>query len=52
MRIAFAIFRNAPDARITARFFEKQDQFGWHQDMLLDGATMQIASPEGPGHVP
>ncbi|WP_441346815.1 SidA/IucD/PvdA family monooxygenase [Rhodococcus sp. W8901] len=38
--------------RITARFFEKQDQFGWHQGMLLDGATMQIASPEGPGHVP
>ncbi|CAM3127259.1 SidA/IucD/PvdA family monooxygenase [Prescottella defluvii] len=36
----------APDARITARFFERQDQFGWHQGMLLDGATMQIAFPK------
>ncbi|GAB2664204.1 SidA/IucD/PvdA family monooxygenase [Prescottella soli] len=35
-----------PDERITACFFEKQDEFGWHRGMLLDGATMQIAFPK------
>ncbi|WP_433609986.1 lysine N(6)-hydroxylase/L-ornithine N(5)-oxygenase family protein [Prescottella agglutinans] len=35
-----------PDERITARFFEKQQEFGWHRGMLLDGATMQIAFPK------
>lgn len=34
------------DERITARFFEKQQEFGWHRGMLLDGATMQIAFPK------
>jgi len=34
------------DERITARFFEKQEEFGWHRGMLLDGATMQIAFPK------
>ncbi|WP_305093878.1 lysine N(6)-hydroxylase/L-ornithine N(5)-oxygenase family protein [Prescottella sp. R16] len=36
----------APGDAITARFFEKQREFGWHRGMLLDGATMQIAFPK------
>lgn len=32
--------------RVTAQFFEKQDEFAWHPGMLLDGATMQIAFPK------
>ncbi|MFC9761385.1 lysine N(6)-hydroxylase/L-ornithine N(5)-oxygenase family protein [Rhodococcus jostii] len=35
-----------PRERISAQFFEKQDRFGWHPGMLLDGATMQIAFPK------
>ncbi|MFF6979235.1 SidA/IucD/PvdA family monooxygenase [Streptomyces sp. NPDC008343] len=29
--------------RLSHVFLEKQDRFGWHRDMLLDGATMQVA---------
>ncbi|MBM4575483.1 SidA/IucD/PvdA family monooxygenase, partial [Rhodococcus hoagii] len=36
----------APADRVRARFFEKQQAFGWHQGMVLDGATMQIAFPK------
>lgn len=28
---------------IQARFFEKQQEFGWHRGMLIDGATMQVS---------
>ncbi|WP_232666955.1 lysine N(6)-hydroxylase/L-ornithine N(5)-oxygenase family protein [Pseudonocardia sp. TRM90224] len=28
---------------ITARFVERQGEFGWHRDMLLDDATMQVS---------
>lgn len=36
----------APADRVRARFFEKQQEFGWHQGMVLDGTTMQIAFPK------
>ncbi|MEU8852549.1 SidA/IucD/PvdA family monooxygenase [Streptomyces sp. NPDC048564] len=29
--------------RLSYVFLEKQDRFGWHRDMLLDGATMQVS---------
>lgn len=32
--------------RVRAVFLEKQEAFGWHRGMLLDGATMQIAFPK------
>ncbi|MFF5019740.1 lysine N(6)-hydroxylase/L-ornithine N(5)-oxygenase family protein [Streptomyces sp. NPDC001165] len=35
--------RPAGEAPLTARFFEKKPDFSWHPDMLLEGATMQIA---------
>ncbi|MGK4908147.1 lysine N(6)-hydroxylase/L-ornithine N(5)-oxygenase family protein [Streptomyces albus] len=28
---------------VTAAFFERQPEFGWHRDMLLPSATMQIS---------
>lgn len=36
----------APQDRVRAVFVEKQESFGWHPGMLLDGATMQIAFPK------
>ncbi len=32
-----------PARRLSARFFDKQDRFGWHRGMLLPGSTMQVA---------
>jgi L-ornithine N5-monooxygenase len=32
-----------PDARVRARFLERQAGFGWHRGMLLDDATMQVS---------
>ncbi|MFF8593345.1 lysine N(6)-hydroxylase/L-ornithine N(5)-oxygenase family protein [Streptomyces sp. NPDC015220] len=33
-----------PDTdRLTSFFLEKQIRFGWHRDMLIDGATMQVS---------
>ncbi|MEO6088254.1 MAG: SidA/IucD/PvdA family monooxygenase [Umezawaea sp.] len=29
--------------RADVAFFERQPRFGWHRDMLLDGATMQVS---------
>ncbi|MET8142347.1 lysine N(6)-hydroxylase/L-ornithine N(5)-oxygenase family protein [Sphaerisporangium sp. NPDC005288] len=31
------------DSPLDAVFLEKQKAFGWHRDMLLDGATMQVS---------
>lgn len=28
--------------RLAARFVERQERFGWHRGMLLEGATMQV----------
>jgi L-ornithine N5-monooxygenase len=28
---------------LSAIFFEKQQQFGWHRGMLIDGASMQVS---------
>ena len=36
----------AESERVRALFVERQDNFGWHPGMLLDGATMQIAFPK------
>lgn len=38
--------RNAtvgPAGRLTARFVERQESFGWHRGMLLEDATMQVS---------
>ncbi|MEE3850342.1 SidA/IucD/PvdA family monooxygenase [Gordonia sp. LSe1-13] len=32
-----------PHARVTAQFFEKKHEFGWHSGMLLPGTTMQVS---------
>jgi L-ornithine N5-oxygenase len=32
-----------PDTRVTTRFLERQNGFGWHRGMLLDDATMQVS---------
>lgn len=29
--------------RLSARFVERQERFGWHRGMLLEGATMQVS---------
>jgi L-ornithine N5-monooxygenase len=34
---------NVPENPITAAFFERQPSFGWHRNMLLPAATMQIS---------
>ncbi len=33
----------APGERLTARFVERQERFGWHRGMLLEEATMQVS---------
>ncbi|MEE4023065.1 SidA/IucD/PvdA family monooxygenase [Gordonia sp. PKS22-38] len=33
----------AAGAKVSARFFEKKSDFGWHSDMLLPGTTMQVS---------
>jgi L-ornithine N5-monooxygenase len=32
-----------PGEQVSAVFFEKQQRFGWHRDMLIDGATVQVS---------
>lgn len=32
-----------PGGQLTARFVERQEQFGWHRGMLIDDATMQVS---------
>lgn len=32
-----------PGSRISARFLERQSEFGWHRGMLIDGATLQVS---------
>lgn len=34
---------NTPEHPITAAFFERQPSFGWHRNMLLPAATMQVS---------
>jgi L-ornithine N5-oxygenase len=34
---------NTPDEPLTAAFFERQESFGWHRNMLLPSAMMQIS---------
>ncbi len=33
----------APGDRVTARFVERQEKFGWHRGMLLADTTMQVS---------
>ncbi|HEV3380519.1 MAG TPA: SidA/IucD/PvdA family monooxygenase [Trebonia sp.] len=33
----------APDRPVRAVFIERQDRFGWHPGMLIDGANMQVS---------
>ncbi|MFF2045048.1 lysine N(6)-hydroxylase/L-ornithine N(5)-oxygenase family protein [Kitasatospora sp. NPDC058170] len=35
--------RRNPEQSMQVRFLEKQERFGWHRGMLLDGATMQVS---------
>lgn len=44
--LALAIAIAECDTQVDAVFVERQDQFGWHPGMLLDGAKMQIAFPK------
>jgi len=37
------LFGSAPGGSGRLRFMERQNQFGWHQGMLLEGARMQIS---------
>ncbi|MCF3120870.1 lysine N(6)-hydroxylase/L-ornithine N(5)-oxygenase family protein [Streptomyces arenae] len=47
--VAMAIALSEHNARVgrqeavTAHFFERQPQFGWHRGMLFDDATMQVS---------
>ncbi|MFE0152627.1 lysine N(6)-hydroxylase/L-ornithine N(5)-oxygenase family protein [Nonomuraea sp. NPDC059007] len=42
--LALAIALNEPEgAGLDAIFLEKQESFGWHRGMLIDGATMQVS---------
>ncbi len=34
---------NGPENEISSLFFERQSSFGWHRNMLLPSATMQIS---------
>ncbi|MDQ3990250.1 MAG: lysine N(6)-hydroxylase/L-ornithine N(5)-oxygenase family protein, partial [Actinomycetota bacterium] len=31
------------DKRLSARFVERQDRFGWHRGMLIEDATMRVS---------
>ncbi|TCK22554.1 lysine N(6)-hydroxylase/L-ornithine N(5)-oxygenase family protein [Pseudonocardia endophytica] len=33
----------APGDRVSARFVERQERFGWHRGMLIEDATMQVS---------
>lgn len=35
--------RDEPERALSNHFFERQPRFGWHRDMLLPSATMQIS---------
>ncbi|MFJ6727874.1 lysine N(6)-hydroxylase/L-ornithine N(5)-oxygenase family protein [Streptomyces sp. NPDC091281] len=35
--------RRGPGGALRTAFTERQPEFGWHQGMLLDGATMQVS---------
>ncbi|MFE5871454.1 lysine N(6)-hydroxylase/L-ornithine N(5)-oxygenase family protein [Streptomyces roseifaciens] len=35
--------RRNPGSAIRAGFLERQQRFGWHQGMLIEGATMQVS---------
>ncbi|MDQ4116416.1 MAG: lysine N(6)-hydroxylase/L-ornithine N(5)-oxygenase family protein [Actinomycetota bacterium] len=34
---------SVPAERLTTRFVERQERFGWHRGMLLEDATMQVS---------
>ncbi|WP_409180699.1 lysine N(6)-hydroxylase/L-ornithine N(5)-oxygenase family protein [Amycolatopsis sp. VS8301801F10] len=34
---------DSPERRLTAAFFERKSTFGWHRDMLLPSAKMQVS---------
>lgn len=40
---AHAAGSNGHGPRLSARFIERQDCFGWHRGMLLEDATMQVS---------
>jgi L-ornithine N5-oxygenase len=42
LAVALAEHRESTGERLSAVFLERQRQFGWHQGMLIDGATMQV----------
>ncbi|WP_394617692.1 lysine N(6)-hydroxylase/L-ornithine N(5)-oxygenase family protein [Lentzea sp. JNUCC 0626] len=41
--LALAIAVEEHELPVRARFFERQQRFGWHRGMLLDDATMQVS---------
>lgn len=44
LAIALEEYRaNGPEKEVSSLFFERQSSFGWHRNMLLPSATMQIS---------
>ncbi|MEU8652045.1 lysine N(6)-hydroxylase/L-ornithine N(5)-oxygenase family protein [Streptomyces sp. NPDC048737] len=44
LAIALEEYRaNGPENEVSSLFFERQSSFGWHRNMLLPSATMQIS---------
>jgi L-ornithine N5-monooxygenase len=41
--LALAIAVEEHESPVAARFFEKQQAFGWHRGMLIEDATMQVS---------
>ncbi|MFD4641752.1 lysine N(6)-hydroxylase/L-ornithine N(5)-oxygenase family protein [Lentzea sp. NPDC058436] len=41
--LALAIAVEEHELPVRARFFERQQRFGWHRGMLLEDATMQVS---------
>jgi L-ornithine N5-oxygenase len=43
LALAIALEEQSPEASLSAVFFERKEKFGWHQNMLLPSAKMQVA---------
>jgi L-ornithine N5-oxygenase len=43
LALAAALHEHERGALVGARFFERQPRFGWHRDLLIDGATVQVS---------
>ncbi|MBB3037943.1 lysine N(6)-hydroxylase/L-ornithine N(5)-oxygenase family protein [Hoyosella altamirensis] len=46
LAIAIEEYNETASQPLRAVFFERQERFGWHRGMLLDGTSMQVAFPK------